>query len=71
MGVMVISLFFQSAKARNDRNFCFIWLAVVLRLAFYTPVVLFAEGCSLVGMLMIPKTYAYFRTIFIGGFDIK
>lgn len=71
MGVMVIILFFQSAKAHNDNNFRFMWLTVVLSFAFYIPVVLFADAYPLVGMLMIPKTCAYVWTIFIGYFDMK
>ena len=71
MGVMVIILFFRSAKAHNDNNFRFMWLTVVLSFAFYIPVVLFADAYPLVGMLMIPKTCAYVWTIFIGYFDMK
>ena len=35
-------------------------------MAFYIPVVLFADAMPLIGMLMIPKTCAYVWTVVIG-----
>ena len=66
LGLLVIILFYRSAKKANDRAFRFLWLTVVLSFAFYIPVVLFADTVPLVGMLMIPKTCAYVWTVLIG-----
>lgn len=71
MGILVIILFFQSAKATNDKAYRFMWLTIVLSFAFYIPVVLWADVIPVVGILMIPKTCAYVWTIFIGYFDMK
>ena len=65
-GVLIIVLFYRSAKERPDRPFRFMWLTIVLSFAFYLPVVLFADRIPLIGMLMIPKTCAYVWTIIIG-----
>lgn len=71
MGILIIILFYQSAKAQNDRAFRFMWLTIVLSFAFYIPVVLFADSIPLIGMLMIPKTCAYVWTVLIGYQDMK
>ena len=65
MGVMVILLFYYSARAHNDRPFRHMWLTIVLSFAFYIPVVLFGDSVPLVGILMIPKTMAYVWTVLI------
>lgn len=66
MGIIVIVLFYRSAREHHDSEFKWMWLTIVLSFAFYLPVVLFASTCSWVGMLMIPKTCAYVWTIWIG-----
>lgn len=70
MGLMVIVLFYRSAKAQNDTAFRWMWLTIVLSFAFYIPVVLWADAVPLVGMLMIPKTCAYVWTVWIGYADL-
>ncbi|WP_195263461.1 hypothetical protein [Clostridium sp. 1001275B_160808_H3] len=66
LGILIIILFYKSAKENNDGSFRFMWLTIVLSFAFYIPVVLFADTIPLVGMLMIPKTCAYVWTVLIG-----
>ena len=56
LGLLIVLLFYRSAKRHGDRAFRFLWLAVLLSFAFYLPVVLFADALPPVGMLMIPKT---------------
>ena len=64
--VVVIILFFRSARGRQDHAFRHLWLTIVLSFGFYIPVVLFASRIPLMGMLMIPKTCAYMWTVLIG-----
>lgn len=71
LGLLVIVLFYQSARASQDRAFRFMWLTIVLSFAFYIPVVLFADTIPLIGMLMIPKTCAYVWTVAIGFCDMR
>ncbi|OUN35417.1 hypothetical protein B5G28_12415 [Faecalibacterium sp. An77] len=71
LGLLVIVLFYQSAKSHQDRAFRWMWLTIVLSFGFYIPVVLWADTVPLVGMLMIPKTCAYVWTIFIGFFAMR
>lgn len=71
MGILIIVLFYKSAKEHKDNSFKFMWLTIVLSFAFYIPVVLWADAIPLVGMLMIPKTCAYVWTVLIGFFDMK
>lgn len=66
MGLLIIVLFYQSAKKSNDKAFRWMWLTIVLSFAFYIPVVLWADVNPLIGMLMIPKTCAYVWTVLIG-----
>ena len=66
MGILIIVLFYQSAKKNNDKAFHWMWLTIVLSFAFYIPVVLWADVVSMIGMLMIPKTCAYVWTVLIG-----
>ena len=54
LGLLIIVLFFKSAKESNDKAFRFMWLTIVLSFGFYIPVVLFADMIPLIGMLMIP-----------------
>ena len=71
LGILVIVLFFQSAKEQRDREFRFMWLTIVLSFGFYIPVVLWADAVPAIGMLMIPKTCAYVWTVLIGYFAMK
>lgn len=71
LGLVVIVLFYTSAKQAGDRAFRWMWLTIVLSFAFYIPVVLFADLYPMVGMLMIPKTCAYVWTIAIGYCAMK
>ncbi len=71
MGLLIIVLFYKSAKEHNDISFRFMWLTIVLSFAFYIPVVLWADVSPLVGMLMIPKTCAYVWTVWIGYSDMR
>lgn len=71
LGLLIIVLFFKSAKENNDKAFRFMWLTIVLSFGFYIPVVLFADAIPLIGMLMIPKTCAYVWTVLIGFSAMK
>ena len=66
LGVLVIVLFYRSAKEKGDEAFGWMWLTIVLSFGFYIPVVLWAEAVPMIGMLMIPKTCAYVWTVMIG-----
>ena len=66
MGILVIVLFYKSAKEHRDRDFRHMWLTIVLSFGFYLPVVLWADQVPMIGMLMIPKTCAYVWTVLIG-----
>ncbi|CCX38933.1 putative uncharacterized protein [Clostridium sp. CAG:1013] len=71
LGLLVIVLFYRSAKAHKDRAFRWMWLTIVLSFGFYIPVVLWADAIPMIGMLMIPKTCAYVWTVLIGYFAMK
>lgn len=71
MGIIIIVLFYKSAKEHSDRSFKFMWLTIILSFAFYIPVVLWADVNPLIGILMIPKTCAYVWTVWIGFSDMK
>ena len=71
LGLIIILLFYRSAKERNDHAFRWMWLTIVLSFGFYIPVVLLADKIPLIGMLMIPKTCAYVWTVLIGYFAMK
>lgn len=71
LGLLVIVLFYRSAKQHHDHNFRWMWLTIVLSFGFYIPVVLWADTIPLIGMLMIPKTCAYVWTVLIGYQDMK
>ena len=71
IGLLIIILFYQSAKKTEDISFRFMWLTILLSFGFYIPVVLWADVNPLIGMLMIPKTCAYVWTILIGFLDMK
>ena len=71
LGLLIIVLFFRSAREHKDRAFRWMWLTIVLSFGFYIPVVLWADAVPLIGMLMIPKTCAYVWTVLIGYFAMK
>ena len=71
MGLLIIILFYQSARKTEDRSFRFMWLTILLSFGFYIPVVLWTDMNPLIGMLMIPKTCAYVWTILIGFLDMQ
>lgn len=71
LGLLIIVLFYKSAKIRRDYSFRYMWLTIVLSFGFYIPVVLWADVIPVIGMLMIPKTCAYIWTIWIGYSDMK
>ena len=71
LGLLVIVLFYRSAKKCQDRAFRWMWLTIVLSFGFYIPVVLWADAIPMIGMLMIPKTCAYVWTVLIGYFAMK
>lgn len=66
LGLLVIVLFYKSAKEHKDEEFKHMWLTIVLSFGFYIPVVLWADRIPMIGMLMIPKTCAYVWTVWIG-----
>lgn len=66
MGIIIIVLFYNSAKQTKDSAFQHMWLTIVISFGFYLPVVLFADIFPIIGMLMIPKTCAYVWTVWIG-----
>ena len=71
MGLLIIVLFYQSAKQHGDSAFRWMWLTIVLSFGFYIPVVLWVDTIPMIGMLMIPKTCAYVRTVIIGYSAMK
>ena len=71
LGLLIIVLFYRSAKEHEDRAFRWMWLTIVLSFGFYIPVVLWADAVPLIGMLMIPKTCAYVWTVLIGYSAMK
>ena len=71
LGLLIIVLFYKSAKEQGDKDFKFMWLTIVLSFGFYIPVVLWADAIPAIGMLMIPKTCAYVWTVLIGYVSMK
>lgn len=71
LGLLIIVLFYSSAKETEDHAFRFMWLTIVLSFALYIPVVLWSVTLPLIGFLMIPKTCAYVWTIWIGYRDMR
>lgn len=66
LGIVIILLFYRSAKEKHDTPFRHLWLTIVLSFACYIPVVLFAGIFPAAGILMIPKTCAYVWAVLIG-----
>lgn len=71
LGIVIIVLFFRSAREHKDKAFRWMWLTIVLSFCFYIPVVLWADAVPMIGMLMIPKTCAYVWTVVIGWRAMK
>ena len=71
LGLVIIVLFYRSAREHQDTAFRWMWLTIVLSFGFYIPVVLWADTIPLIGMLMIPKTCAYVWTVLIGYCAMK
>lgn len=71
MGIIMIIIFYNKGKERNDKNALKISLGILLSFGFYIPVVLWAQVNALIGMLMIPKTLAYLWIILIGFGEYK
>jgi len=71
LGMLIILLFYKSAKEHKDYAFRWMWLTIVLSFGFYIPVVLWSNVVPMIGMLMIPKTCAYVWTVLIGFFAMK
>lgn len=71
LGLLIVVLFYRSAREHGDRAFRWIWLTIVLSFGFYIPVVLWASAVPMIGMLMIPKTCAYVWIVLIGYFAMK
>lgn len=71
MGLLIIVLFYRSAKEHDDAAFRWMWMTIVLSFGFYIPVVLWANTVPMIGMLMIPKTCAYVWTVLIGYSAMK
>ena len=71
MGLLIIVLFYQSARQHGDSAFRWMWLTIVLSFGFYIPVVLWVDTIPMIGMLMIPKTCAYVWTVLIGYSAMK
>lgn len=71
LGLLIIILFYNSAKKHSDSEFKYMWLTIVLSFGFYIPVVLWADTIPMIGMLMIPKTCAYVWTVLIGFHSMK
>ena len=71
LGLLIIVMFYGSAREHKDTAFRWMWLTIVLSFGFYIPVVLWADAIPMIGMLMIPKTCAYVWTVLIGYFAMK
>ena len=66
LGLVILVLFYRSAKEQHDEAFRWMWLAIVLSFGFYIPVVLWSDVMPIIGMLMIPKTCAYVWAVSMG-----
>lgn len=71
MGIIIICIFYFEVKKHGDKNFRFMWLAIVLSFALYIPVVLWATTIRWIGILMIPKTLAYVWIVIMGFKEFK
>lgn len=66
MGIIIIYIFYSEVKKHADNNFKFMSLAIVLSFALYVPVVLWSNIMPSIGILMIPKTFAYVWIVLMG-----
>lgn len=64
LGMLVMALF--AAGSRISGGFSFLWPAVLFSFACYLPVVLFSHRVPKVGMLMLPKSFAYAAIVLMG-----
>lgn len=71
LGGLIIYLFYKETRARGDKAFAPMPLAITLSFAMYIPVVLFSGVYPLVGVLMIPKTLAYVWIVVMGYRDMR
>jgi len=71
LGIIIIVIYFQMARKKNDHAFKFLWLAVLLSFVFYIPVVLWAGLYPIIGMFMLPKTCAYVWAVCMGLRGLK
>lgn len=62
-GMMVILLFFIFASSIPTLSF--LWLAILLSFAFYTPVFIWIDKNRMLGMLMLPKTIMYLWILWV------
>ncbi|MDR0841024.1 MAG: hypothetical protein LBN26_06540 [Christensenellaceae bacterium] len=67
LGALIIVLFYKNRQGA----FQLAWLAITLSFLFYIPVVLWADGMPLLGMLMLPKTACYVWLILMGYKEFK
>lgn len=71
LGGLIIYLFYKETRAKGDRVFRHMALAITLSFALYIPVVLFSGVFPPVGVLMIPKTLAYVWIVIMGYQDMR
>lgn len=71
LGGLIIYLFYKETRAKGDRAFRHMALAITLSFALYIPVVLFSGVFPPVGVLMIPKTIAYVWIVIMGYQDMR
>lgn len=70
MGIVIVWLFYQSAKENKDTSYRWMWLYVTLSFGFYLPVVLFAHSFPPIGALMMPKTVSYVLVVITGTKEV-
>lgn len=63
MGLIMIVLYFGQ---KSDKQYKWMWLAILLSFAFYIPVVLWADVSPMIGMMMLPKTCMYMWIVVMG-----
>lgn len=59
LGLLLLVLFYRSARQQKDADFRYLWLTIALSFAFYLPVVVAFGTFPAIGILMVPKTCAY------------
>lgn len=64
-GLLVIFIY---AKYYYNLSLYLVWIMVVISFICYIPVVLWVEKKPILGMLMLPKTLAYFIIVLLGIF---